>query len=121
MFKNFSNLTSLIRQAGSMGGKMNEINEQLKGQRAQGSAGGGMVTVEVNGLGDVLRINIDATLVESRDAEMMEDLCAAATNQAIVKSRQLHAEAMQTLTADFNMPQLTDALSQVIGKTDKDS
>lgn len=121
MFKNLGNLTSLIRQAGSMGGKMSEINEQLKNERAQGSAGGGMVTVEVNGLGDVLKIHIDTTLVESRDGEMIEDLCAAATNQAIGKSRQLHAEAMQSLTADFNMPQLTDALSQVIGNPDKDS
>ena len=121
MFKTFGNLASIIRQASSMGGKMNEINDQLKNQRAQGAAGGGMVTVEVNGLGDVLKISIDSTLVDSRDAEMIEDLCAAATNQAIGKARQMHAEAMQSLTADFNMPELTDAVSKAVGKTDKES
>ena len=91
MFKTFGNLATLIRQASSMGGKMNEINDQLKGQRVLGTAGGGMVTVEANGLGDVLKVSIDNTLVDSRDAELIEDLCAAATNQALGKSRQDHA------------------------------
>ena len=112
------NIQKMMQQAQQM---QENLQRQLKQTKVEATAGGGMVTVEVNGLGDILKIHIDATLVESRDAEMMEDLCAAATNQAIVKSRQLHAEAMQNLTADFNMPQLTDALSQVIGKTDKDS
>ena len=121
MFKSLGNLASLARQAGSMSTKMNELNEQLKGKRAQGTSGGGMVTVEINGLGDVVNVQIDPGLVESGDREMIEDLCTAATNQAIAKSRQLHAEAMQALTADFNMPQLTDAISQVMGKNDKDA
>jgi DNA-binding protein YbaB len=51
----------------------------------------------------------------------MEDLCAAATNQALAKARQLHAEAMQSLTADFDMPQLTDAISKMVGNSDEES
>jgi len=121
MFKTFGNLATLMRQASSMGGKMNGINDQLKGQRVLGTAGGGMVTVEANGLGDVLKVSIDNTLVDSRDAELMEDLCAAATNQALAKARQLHAEAMQSLTADFDMPQLTDAISKMVGNSDEES
>ena len=121
MFKTFGNLATLIRQASSMGGKMNEINDQHKGQRVLGTAGGGMVTVEANGLGDVLKVSIDNTLVDSRDAELIEDLCAAATNQALGKSRQLNAEAMQSLTAGFDIPQLTDAISKASEQTDEES
>ena len=121
MFKTFGNLATLIRQASSMGGKMNEINDRLKAERVVGTAGGGMVTVEANGLGDVITVSLDNTLVDTRDAELMEDLCAAATNQAISKARQLHAEAMQSLTADFDIPQLTEALSKAVGKPDEES
>ena len=121
MFKSLGNLASLVRQASSMGDKMKELNEQLKKQRVQGSAGGGMVSVEVNGLGDILKTRIDRTLIDSQDTEMIEDLCTAAANQAIGKGRQLHAEAMQSLTTDFNMPELSDALSQVVGETEKET
>lgn len=121
MFKSLGSFTTLLRQANSMGGKMKEINEQLKNQRAEGAAGGGMVSVEVNGLGDVLQVKIDPTLIASGDREMIEDLCTAATNQAIGKSRQLHAEAMQSITKDINIPQLTDAISEVAEEIDKES
>ena len=70
MFKGIANIASLLRQAQQMGGKVQAINEQLKSQRARGSAGGGMVEAEVNGLGEVLRIQIDPTLVERGEREM---------------------------------------------------
>ena len=56
-----------------------------------------MVEVEVNGFGEVLRVTIEPELVQRGDREMIEDLLPSAVNQAITKSRQMHAEAMQRL------------------------
>ena len=115
MFKNLGNMASLLSQARQMGGKMQEIQEKLKSQRAIGSAGGGMVKIEVNGLGEVLRMTIDPTLVEKGDREMIEDLAPAAFNQAQAKAKQLHLEAMRTITEGIDLPGLEQALSQITG------
>ena len=95
MFKglgNLANIGSLIKQAQQMGGKMQQIGEELKTRRAEGSAGGGMVNVEVNGLGEVLRCRIDPSLITAGDRELIEDLLPPAINQALAKSKDLHAE-----------------------------
>ena len=112
MFKGIGNLASIVRQAQEMGGKMREVSEQLKAKRAVGTAGGGMVEVEVNGLGEVLKVRIDPTL---KHHEMMEDLLPAAFNQAAAKAKQLHVEMMQSVTQGLDVPGLTDALSQISG------
>ena len=121
MFQGLGNIASLIRQAQQMGGRMQELNERLKSQRASGSAGAGMVTAEVNGLGELLKISIEPELVESGDREMIEDLIPAAVNQAIAKSKQLHAEAMKTITSELNVPGLSEAISQITGKPDEEA
>ena len=54
-----ANLGSIMKQAQQMGGKLQEVNAQLKTQRTTGSAGGGLVEVETNGLGEVLAVRID--------------------------------------------------------------
>jgi DNA-binding YbaB/EbfC family protein len=118
VFKGLSNIASLMRQAQQMGGKMQEISERLRGERATGAAGGGMVEVEVNGLGEVLSVKIEPSLVESGDREMIEDLLPAAINQAVAKSKQLHVEAMKSLTDGMDMPGLEEALSQITGGTE---
>ncbi len=111
MLKGLSNLASLVKQAQQMGSKLQGVSEELKGKRVTGSAGGGLVEVEVNGLGEVLRVRIDPKLVEQQDREMIEDLIPAATNQAIAKSRQLHAEAVKSMTSGMDIPGLDEALS----------
>ena len=74
-----------------------------------------MVTVEMNGLGEVLAVKIEPSLVEKGEREMIEDLVPAAINQAHIKARELHAEAMKSLTDGIDVPGLTDALSQLTG------
>lgn len=112
---NLANLGSLIKQAQQMGGKLQAINEELKGRRATGSAGGGLVEVDVNGTGEALAVRIDRSLVEKGEVEMIEDLLPAAFNAAQAKAKQMHAEAMQSVTAGFNMPGLGDALESITG------
>ena len=88
MFKGLSNLGALIKQAQQLGGQMQNLSEELKGRHAEGSAGGGMVRIEVNGLLEVLRCQIDEQLIAGGDRELIEDLVAAAMNQAITKAKQ---------------------------------
>ena len=116
MFKGLANIATLLRQAQQMGTKMQGVSEQLKTQRASGSAGGGMVQVEVNGLGEVLRLTIDPAL---SDREMIEDLVPAAVNQAQVKARELHMRAMQSLATELDVPGLDEALANMTGGDSK--
>lgn len=118
MFKglgNLANLGSLLKQAQQMGGRLKQISEELKNKRAEGISGGGMVTVEVNGLGEVLACRIDPSLVASGDRELIEDLVPAAVNQALAKSKQLHAEAMKSMTEGLDVPGLGSMLAQLSG------
>ena len=103
----------MLKQAQEMTGKLQGLNEELKGQRAVGTAGGGLVTVEVNGLGEVLNVRIDPQLVEQNDVEMIEDLIPAAVNAAGAKAKQLHAEAMRGMTEGLNLPGMEEALSRL--------
>ena len=116
MFKglgNIANIGAILKQAQEFGGKMQALQAELKGKRATGSAGGGLVEVEVNGLGEALAVRIDPTLFEKSDREMIEDLLPAAFNAAQQKARQMHSEAMQSLTGGVALPGLDDALSQL--------
>jgi DNA-binding YbaB/EbfC family protein len=113
MFKGLANLGTLIKQAQQLGGQIHQLSEELKTRRAQGTAGGGMVEVEVNGLLEVLRCRIDQQLIAQGDRELIEDLVAAAVNQAIAKGKQLHTEAMKELTGGLNLPGVQEALAKL--------
>jgi DNA-binding YbaB/EbfC family protein len=115
---NLANLGALVKQAQEMGGRMQAMQEELRGKRATGSAGGGLVEVDVNGLGEVLAVRIDPSLVQRGDREMIEDLLPAAFNAAQQKARQLHAEAMRSVTGGLPLPGLEDAISQWTGGAD---
>ena len=110
MFKNIANMASMMRQAQQMGGKLKEVNEQLKTKRVSAISGGGMVEVEANGLGKILRVKIDPELVKNGDREMIEDLLPGAINQVVEKSKQLHMEMM---TQDLDIPGLGEALAEI--------
>jgi len=103
----------MLRQAQEIGARMQGLSEQLKVQRTQGSAGGGLVEIEANGLGEVLRCKIDPALLEQQDRELLEDLVASAVNQALGKARALHAEAIQSMTGNVELPGLQDALAKL--------
>ena len=118
MFRGLANLASVLRHAQQMGGKMQAVNDKLKTERATAQTGGGMVQVEVNGLGEVLRVKIDPALVARGEREMIEDLLPAAVNQAIAKANQLRLEAMQTMAQELNVPGLDAALAQLAGTSD---
>lgn len=112
---NLANLGSLLKQAQQMGGKLKQVAEELKTKRAEGTAGGGMVTVEVNGLGEVLSCRIDPSLITAGDRELLEDLVPGAVNQAQAKAKQMHAEAMKSITEGVDISGLGGMLAQLSG------
>ena len=123
MFKglgNLANIGSLLKQAQQMGGKLQSLTEELKTRRTSGTAGGGMVTVEVNGVGEMLSCRIDPSLVTAGDRELLEDLLPAAVNQALAKSREMHAEAVKSMTQGMEMPGLGDMLAQMTNEPPED-
>jgi DNA-binding YbaB/EbfC family protein len=117
---NLANLGTLMKQAQEFGGRMQAINDELKTQRAVGTAGGGLVEVEVNGLAEVIAVRIDPSLVEKKDREMIEDLLPAAFRAAQQKTKQMHADAMASLTGGIALPGLQEALSQLTGNAPGD-
>jgi nucleoid-associated protein EbfC len=104
VFKGLANLGTLLKQAQQIGGQMGQITEEMKKRRVTGTAGGGMVEAEVNGLMEVLRCSIDPKLLAQNDRELIEDLVVAAINQAITKGKQMHAESIRELTGGLPLP-----------------
>ncbi len=116
MFKGLGNIATLLKHAKNIGGQMENLNEELRNKRVAGTAGGGMVTVHANGLGHVLRVEIDQTLKDKNDLEMVIDLLPAAINDATGKSKELHVQAMQSMTGGISLPgAMDDALKQFAG------
>ena len=104
MFDGLKNLGAILKQAQQIGGQMGQITEEMRRLRVTGTAGGGMVEIEVNGLMEVLRCRIDPQLITQNDRELLEDLVVAAVNQAISKGKQMHADKVRDLTGGLPLP-----------------
>ena len=121
MFKGLADLGSLMRQAQEIGDRMQEMNSQLKAKRVSGSAGGGMVQVEANGMGEVLKLEIDPQLIERGERDMIEDLVPAAVNQALRNARETHGEMMKSMTSGIDLPGLDNMLAKFTGQENSGS
>ena len=115
MFKGLSNIASLMANAGEIQAKAGEMKERLAALRVDGSAGGGMVKVTVSGDQKLTTIDIEDSLLESNDREMLEDLILSATNQALELAKQQAAEQMSELAGGLGIPGLDDAFAKFTG------
>jgi nucleoid-associated protein EbfC len=113
MFKNLNGLAQILKNASSIGERVKEMREALAATMVQGSAGGDLVQVEVNGLGEVRRLTIAPELMARNDVEMLEELIPAALNEALTKVRTLHVEKMREATGGMSFPGLDDALANL--------
>ena len=95
-------LGGLMKQAQMMQENMKKAQEQLATIEVEGQSGGGMVKVLMTCRNDVKRVSIDASVMD--DKEMLEDLLAAAVNDAVRKAEATSAEKMGGLTAGMQMP-----------------
>ncbi|KZC99601.1 YbaB/EbfC family nucleoid-associated protein [Oceanibaculum pacificum] len=98
------NLAQMMKQAQQMQSKMADMQAELERQEIAGASGGGMVSVTLNGKGEMRAIKIDPSLVSAEDVEVLEDLIIAATNDAKSKVEAHMAEQMQKLTGGLSLP-----------------
>ncbi len=97
-------LSAMLAEAQKLQQKLQEAQEQAKLKVLEGTAGGGMVTVEITGGLEVRRIRIDPNIVDPKDVGMLEDLIAAAINQAITKAQALQGDALRSATGGMPLP-----------------
>jgi DNA-binding YbaB/EbfC family protein len=97
-------IMKLLQQAQDMQGQLKKIQEELEQMTVTGTAGGGMVTAEVNGQGMLKRVKIDPSVVNPSDTEMLEDLVAVAVVEAQKKAQQSAQDQTSKLTAGMNLP-----------------
>ena len=99
-----NNFGDMMKQAQEMQKKMKELQEGLANLEVEGSSGGGLVKITVNGKGEVKKIKIDQSLMKPQEAEILEDLIVAAINEAKKKAEEATAEEMKKLTGGLNLP-----------------
>ncbi len=94
---------NIMKQAQQMQADMQKAQEELANMQIEGQSGAGLVKVLMNGQHELLRVNIDDTLM-SDDKDMLEDLVAAAVNDASQKLAQATQEKMGGLTNGLDLP-----------------
>ena len=96
-------LAGLMKQAQAMQDNMKKMQDQLASIEVEGQSGAGMVTVIMTCKNDVKRVTIDPSLL-GEDKDMLEDLVAAAFNDAVRKAEATSAEKMSGMTAGLPLP-----------------
>lgn len=97
------NLQQLMQMGQQLQARMNKLQESLESREISASAGGGMVTATVDGKGTIRKVEIDPTVVDPDDVEMLEDLVMAAVAEAQNKAREAYEEEMKKATGGLPM------------------
>ncbi len=97
-------LGDLMREAQKIQSQMQKVQEEAKSKTVEASAGGGMVTVVANGGGEIVSIKIEKDVINPDDAEMLQDLIIAASNEALRRAQQMVNEEMSKLTMGLQVP-----------------
>ncbi len=104
MFKELGAMMSLMGNKGKIQEEIAKFQKAVPLMTAEGTAGAGDVTVKVNGKFEILSVRISPEAFKPDDREMLEDLVAAATNQALNKVRALVAEETAKMAAGIGLP-----------------
>ncbi len=99
----FKDMGDIMKQAQQMQEKMADLQKDLANKEVVGEAGAGLVKVAMNGRHDVRNVDIDASLL-AEDKEMLEDLLAAAVNDAVRRVEEANKEMMTQMTGGLQMP-----------------
>lgn len=94
----------LMKQAAAMQARMKEAQDKLAALEVEGVSGGGMVKIALNGKGYVASVTIDRVILKPDEGELLEDLIAAAINDARAKLDQQAATEMKSVTAGLALP-----------------
>ena len=101
---NMGGMGNLMKQVQKAMEEAQKIQDELAAEVVEGSAGGGMVIAEANGLGKVTAIRIDPQVVDPDDVEMLQDLVLAAVREATDKSEVLREERQKQLMGGMGLP-----------------
>jgi DNA-binding YbaB/EbfC family protein len=99
-------LGDMMKQAQKLQSKMVELQEELADKTVEATAGGGMVTVVINGRQEIISLTIDPEVVDRQEIEMLQDLIIAAVNDGIRRAQQIWADEMKKLTGGMSIPGL---------------
>jgi len=101
--KGMGNMQKMLRQAQEM---QENMQRELGEMRVEGSSGGGMVVVTLDGSKSLMSIKLDPEVVDKDDVEMLQDLILAAVNDALAKSQEMVSGEMGKLTGGMKIPGL---------------
>jgi DNA-binding YbaB/EbfC family protein len=104
MFKELGAVMGLLKNQGKIQEEVKKFQAQVATITAEASAGAGYVTVKVNGKFEIMSVKISEEAMKLNDREMLEDLIAAATNQALTKVRQQLSEESAKMAASIGLP-----------------
>ena len=94
----------MIKQAQQLQARMAKMQDELATENVEATAGGGVVTVVMNGQQVLQSISIQPDAVDPNDVEMLEDLVSAAVNEALEKSRALATQKLGAITGGMKLP-----------------
>lgn len=99
-----NNMSQIMKQAKAMQDKMTEMQKKIEEQEVEGSSGGGVIKVLVNGKNEIKSLKIDPTLINAEEVEVLEDLLIAAINDANKKLKESAANQMGSLSDGMGLP-----------------
>ena len=100
------NIQGIMKQAQMMQKKMEEMQNELAQQEVTGTSGGGMVKVTLNGKFEMKRLELDKSLINAEERDILEDLITAAYNDAKNKVEAMMSDGMKNVTGGMNIPGL---------------
>ena len=102
--RGMGNMQGMMKKMQKMQKEMMEALEALNAEQFEGVAGGGMVKVTVSGQREVVSVNLDESVVDPEDIEMLQDLIVIATNEALKKVEEKTNSTMGKFTQGLNLP-----------------
>lgn len=100
------NIGNIMKQAKKMQEKIGRLQQELETKTVEAQAGGGMVSVLVNGKFEIVSLKIEKVVVNPDDIEMLQDLIVAAVNEGVRKSQELASSEMAKITGGMGIPGL---------------
>ncbi|WP_303852726.1 YbaB/EbfC family nucleoid-associated protein [Seleniivibrio woodruffii] len=97
------NIQQMMKQAQKMQKKMEEAQAEAALEVVEATAGGGMITVKVNGKQEIVGITIEKDVVDPEDVEMLQDLILAAVNEGLKKSQEVVQQKMSAVTGNLGI------------------
>ncbi len=99
-----ADIMKILQQAQEMQGRLQQVQDELAQKTVTAAAGGGMVSVEADGRGQLRKVSIDPSVVNPADVEMLEDLILVAVTEAQKKAAALAQDEMTKLAGGLQLP-----------------